>query len=171
MTLERRERHLARRFARVLAVALLLNVAAASLARAQEPLRPYTELRGDVFLAPTNSALLGVGEQFPLGYYTRFGLDLTGGVAWEDDASFATARVDAIMRFLLDPFRETKWALSAGAGVTVRYVAPDAWRPFLALVLDVEGKRTGPFTPAFQLGLGGGVRLGVVLRGSARAYR
>jgi len=171
MTLEGRARHLARRFARVLAAALVSSFAVSSLAHAQEPLRPYSELRADVIVAPMNSALLGVGEQFPLGYYTRFGLDVSGGVARKDDATFATARVDALMRFLLDPFRETGWALSAGAGVTVRYVAPDEWRPFLALVLDIEGKRAGPITPAFQLGLGGGVRLGVVLRGSRRAYR
>jgi len=171
MTLGARARHLVRRFAPVFAAALASSVAAGSFAQAQEPLRPYPELRGDVFIAPTNSALLGVGEQFPLGYYTRFGLDLSGGVAWKADATFATARADAMMRFLLDPFREAKWALSAGAGVTVRYVAPDVWRPFLALVLDIEGKRAGGLTPAFQLGLGGGVRLGVVLRGSRRAYR
>jgi hypothetical protein len=171
MTLECRARHLVGRFALVVAAALAPSVAACSVAHAQEPLRPYPELRGDVFVAPTNSALLGVGEQFPLGYYTRFGLDVSGGVAWKDDATFATARVDALMRFLLDPFREKKWALSAGAGVAVRYVAPDEWRPFLAIVLDVEGKRTGPITPAFQLGLGGGMRLGVVVRGSRRAYR
>jgi len=157
---------------RAFALVLALNVLGAVAARAQQqPLRPYAELRADAIIAEPNAAQLGVGVQVPLGYYARLGIDLGGGVAREHEESFATARGDAIMRFLLDPFRETPWALSAGAGVTVRYMDPDSWRAFLAVVFDLEGRRAGGITPAFQLGLGGGVRLGVVLRMSSRAYR
>ena len=157
---------------RALSVAFSFHLFAIVGAHAQaEPLRPYAEVRAEAIIAEPNAAQLGAGVQLPLGFYARLGVDVSGGVARAHDASFATARGDAIMRFLLDPFRETPWALSAGAGVSVRYTDPSAWRAFLAVVIDVEGRRAGGITPAFQVGLGGGVRLGVVLRTSSRAYR
>jgi len=39
-------------------------------------------------------------------------------------------------------------------------------RPLLTAVIDLEGKRHGAYTPALQVGLGGGVRVGVALRRS-----
>jgi hypothetical protein len=150
---------------------MALNGVPLSPAGAQEPLHSYAELRADAVFSHANEGLLGAGVQIPLGFYTRFGLDVAGGASRERGQSLGTARGDAIMRFLLDPFRETRWALSAGAGVSVRYVDSHGWRPFLAVLLDVEGRRSGRITPAFQLGLGGGVRLGMALRTSGRAYR
>ena len=153
-------------------IALCLNLLAISLAHAQqEPLRPYPEVRADAVVGRPNSALLGAGLQVPLGYYARFGLDASGGIARSNAESLGIARADAIVRFLLDPFRETKLALSAGAGVSVRYLEHDGVRPYLALLLDLEAKRAAGITPALQVGLGGGLRLGMVLRWSSRAYR
>ena len=171
MTLaRRRSAHSALRW--TLPFALILDLFALAHAHAQaQPLRPYAEVRGEGIIAPTSSGLLGGGAQIPLGFYARLGLDVSGGVAHEHDASFAAARGDAIVRFLIDPFRESPWALSAGAGVSVAYQDPITWRAFLAVVLDVEGRRAGGITPAFQVGLGGGVRLGMALRFSQRAYR
>jgi hypothetical protein len=39
------------------------------------------------------------------------------------------------------------------------------------VVIDVEGRVHGPVTPALQLGLGGGTRIGVVLRTSRARWR
>jgi len=159
-------------FLRALPLSLMTTVLPFAHAHAQaEPLRPYAEVRAEGIIAPENSGLLGAGVQVPLGFYARMGIDVSGGLTRSNGESFATARGDAIMRFLLDPFREAPWALSAGAGVSVAYTDPHTWRAFLAVVLDVEGRRAGGLTPAFQVGLGGGVRLGIALRNSSRAYR
>jgi hypothetical protein len=44
-------------------------------------------------------------------------------------------------------------------------------RPYLTVVIDVEGRMRGPVTPALQVGLGGGTRVGVVLRASKARWR
>jgi hypothetical protein len=44
-------------------------------------------------------------------------------------------------------------------------------RPYLTAVIDVEGRQRGRFTPALQVGLGGGTRVGVVIRSSATRWR
>jgi hypothetical protein len=157
---------------RACSIVVCLSALATSFASAQqEPLRPYPELRSDAVVGRPNAASLGAGLQVPLGYYARFGVDVSGGVARSNGESLGMARGDALVRFLLDPFRETPLALSAGAGVSVRYVDRDGWRPYLALLVDVEARRGAGVTPAFQLGLGGGLRLGIALRWSSRAYR
>jgi hypothetical protein len=43
--------------------------------------------------------------------------------------------------------------------------------PYLALVVDVEGKSRNGVSPALQIGLGGGARIGLVLRRSSRVWR
>jgi hypothetical protein len=72
---------------------------------------------------------------------------------------------------LLDPFRETPVALSLGGGVSVPYVDGQRVRPYLTLVADLEGRKRGAITPAIQIGLGGGARVGVVLRTSVARWR
>jgi hypothetical protein len=65
------------------------------------------------------------------------------------------------------PFRETPIGLSLGGGVSVPYVRGDTHlRPYLATVIDIEGHMRGRVTPAVQIGLGGGTRVGFVLRTS-----
>jgi hypothetical protein len=39
------------------------------------------------------------------------------------------------------------------------------------LVADLEGRKRGAITPAIQIGLGGGARVGVVLRTSVPRWR
>jgi hypothetical protein len=67
-------------------------------------------------------------------------------------------RGDLIARFLLDPFRQQRWALSIGGGLTFRR------HTYLAAVFDLEGPETRGFLPALQVGLSGGVRGALVLR-------
>jgi hypothetical protein len=89
-----------------------------------------------------------------------------------DDAPRAAGRLDVLARFLLDPFRQSRWGFSAGAGVSLRADPGDRARPRLFAALDLEGRRSRRgITPALQLGLGGGVRGGVGLRWSGRAAR
>jgi hypothetical protein len=101
----------------------------------------------------------------PLGLYVRLALGAAAGAAWTAREARASGRVDAIARFLLDPFFQSRWAPYGGAGVSARYVAADErWHGFLVIAVGLEGPRSGGVVPAIELGLGGGARLGVVLR-------
>jgi hypothetical protein len=162
-----------RGLALALAGAVAASVTPCSRAAAQRSLfAPYPELRADVIAASRTAATLGAGVELPLGSYVRLGLDANGGALRADSGTAFVGRVDAIGRFLLDPFREVPVALSFGAGITVpvlRHTGP--LRPLLVGVVDLEGRRRGGWTPALQLGLGGGLRLGLVLRHSPRLAR
>ena len=160
-------------------LALLVMAALPRAARGQQTAQAaqfkppaYAELRVDGIAGRGNAAQVGGGVSVPLGIYVRFALDGAAGPTWRDGATRASGRIDAIARFTLDPFRESPIALSLGGGVTVPYVDGDVHvRPLLAAVVDLEGKRRGRFTPALQLGLGGGARLGLVLRTSPTRWR
>ena len=145
--------------------------------RAQIPENPglLPELRGDVILGRAAAVQLGVGLQIPAGYYVRVGVDGAVGMRI-DDASLSTqhrldGRLDVLARFLLDPFRQTSYGLSLGGGMSLRAEPGDRVRPVLLVAVDVEGRRSRRgLVPALQVGLGGGTRIGVVLRrGSAGA--
>lgn len=132
----------------------------------------YPELRADAIVGRETATQVGVGVEIPAGIYVRLGVDAAGGVTFANGASRASGRVDAIGRFLLDPFRETAVAVSFGGGLSVPYVDGQTHlRPYLTAVIDVEGRMRGRVTPALQLGLGGGARIGLVLRASPPRWR
>ena len=151
---------------------LAAHFGSARLLGAQEQLPRYGELRADAIVGRSTSAEAGAGLVVPLDVYTRLGVDGAVGAAWRGDATHAAGRVDAVVRFLLDPFREAPLGLSLGGGLSVPYVAGDVHiRPYLTGVIDLEGRMRGRVTPALQVGLGGGARVGVVLRTSSARWR
>ncbi len=156
----------------VASLALALVLSAGSNAEAQNTSPVYAEYRADAIVGRGTTAQGGAGASVPLGTYVRLGLDAAAGATWRDQATRASGRVDVIGRFLLDPFRESPLGLSFGGGVSVPYTDGDArLRPYLTVVIDVEGRMRGPVTPAIQVGLGGGARIGVVLRTSRPRWR
>jgi len=141
-------------------------------AGAQNAPPPYAEYRADVIAGSGTTTEAGAGLVVPLDIYVRLGLDGALGSTWRDGATRGSGRVDGIARFLLDPFREVPVGLSLGGGVSVPYVVGDEHvRPYLTAVIDVEGRMRGPVTPAIEVGLGGGTRVGFVLRASPRRWR
>jgi hypothetical protein len=154
-------------------LALTLAATATSALRAQGGGPPvYAEYRADAIVGRGTAAQGGGGVSVPFGVYVRLAVDASGGATWRDGVTRASGRVDAIGRFLLDPFREVPVALSLGGGVSVPYVEKESQvRPYLVLVVDLEGRTRGPLTPALQLGLGGGTRVGLVLRASTGRWR
>ena len=133
---------------------------------------PYPEFRADAIVARETAAQVGAGVVVPLGIYVRFSVDAAGGATFADGTTRASGRVDAISRFLLDPFRETPVTLSLGGGLSVPYVdGQTRVRPYLTAVIDIEGRMRGRLTPALQIGLGGGARVGLVLRASPARWR
>ena len=151
----------------------VLMFAAAVQAGAQAPATPrYAEFRADAIIARGTSAQGGLGMVIPLGTYVRLGIDAAAGATFRDGSSRTSGRVDAIGRFLLDPFREAPVAVSVGGGLSLQYVDGDKRvRPYLTAVVDIEGRRRGVVTPAIQFGFGGGTRVGVVLRTSQPRWR
>jgi hypothetical protein len=151
----------------------------ARLATAQQPEAPpiSPELRADVIVGHDPAVQVGAGAQIPVGYYVRIGLDAAvGSLLGERATSSAPARridgrFDLLVRFLLDPFRQSAFGLSLGGGMSVRAEPGERARPLLLVAVDVEGRRArSGWVPAVQIGLGGGARIGVLLRrGSAGA--
>jgi hypothetical protein len=145
---------------------------AQGVAAASNRLLPYAESRADVIIGNGTAGEVGAGVQLPVGYYVRVGLTGAVGATQRDGDALTSVRGDIIARYLLDPFRETRWAVSLGGGVSLPYMDGDTHtQPFMTLVLDVEGPRTNGVSPAIQLGLGGGTRIGIVLRTSKGPWR
>ena len=153
-------------------VALLATVPGVAYAQRQRvPVAP--EIRLDVLGGRPASVQGAIGVEIPSGNYVRIGVLAGAGAALERDGeSGAAGRLDVLARFLLDPFRQSRWGFSAGVGVSLRADPGDRVRPQLLAALDVEGRRARRgFTPAIQIGLGGGVRGGIGLRWSDRRAR
>jgi hypothetical protein len=153
-------------------IVLLLLALASAHAGAQQIVRaaaaPPIELRVDAIdPRSTRSGTVqgGVGVNVPLGYYVRLEVVGGAGITRRDSIESGSGRVDALGRFLLDPFGESPWGLSIGGGMSVLFASGARTRAYLVVVTDLESPPLGPIVPALQLGLGGGFRAGVVVRG------
>jgi hypothetical protein len=154
------------------ALAVLAQLFAAAAGAQQQPTRPYAEYRGDAIIARGTAGQVGGGVVLPLGVYVRLGVDAAAGATWRHSETVGSGRVDAIARFLLDPFRESRLGFSIGGGVSAPIgSAEPSQPPYLTAVVDLEGPRNHGITPAFQVGLGGGTRIGFVLRQSPLQWR
>ncbi|MGI9089535.1 MAG: hypothetical protein ACR2GG_00370 [Gemmatimonadaceae bacterium] len=88
-----------------------------------------------------------------------------GGVAGAGLSSTAfSGRGDLFGRFSLDPYHRNSWEPYVGGGATVRIDTGPGARTYLLGFLGANGPRTGSVIPGVELGLGGGVRIGVTLR-------
>ena len=144
----------------VLGAALAIAVSHAAAAQS-----PQAELRGDVLGPRPYSVQAGAGMVLPLGYYVRASAD--AGYAPSANASLVANhwRGDLLARFTLDPFREERWGLSLGGGLSFRRHA------YLAAVVDLEGPEMHGVLPALQVGLSGGVRAALVIRRAVKGRR
>jgi hypothetical protein len=159
----------------VIVLAIVAVAVAPSLARAQQRQRipTYVELRGDGIFADSRiTTLAGGGVVVPAGNYTRVSLDTELGAEMRSAETRFAGRVDVVARFLLDPLREMPWGISLGGGLTVPYGdGVQGAQPLMTAVIDVEGRRGRRFTPALQVGLGGGTRVALMFRASSRSWR
>lgn len=155
--------------ARAGSLALLVGLTVSSDAHGQTrgrrgPARFQLEARADYIDARAATAHLGAGFSIPAGTYVRLGLVAAAGQAWRDGHPEPAGRVDGIARFVVDPLREFRWAPYAAGGLGAMYDDGERWRAVLVGALGVEGPALRSIVPAFEVGFGGGVRLGVVLR-------
>ena len=130
-------------------------------------LRP--ELRIDYIGARTHAVQAGVGISIPAGTYARLGVAAGVGPGW-GDSTFTSARADATVRFLIDPFRRSRWGLSFGGGLSALHDGSDL-RGLALLFADVEGPGDAGWIPFAGVGVGGGVRVTLGVRRAATAGR
>jgi hypothetical protein len=130
-----------------------------------------SELRADAVFARVNLLHAGVGLAIRTGYNVRAHIAAAGGIAVKDGDREGSARGDATLRLLLDPFGETRAGLSIGGGVSVLYDGFEKTRPVGMLVLGLEGPPRHSLVWGVEAALGGGVRLGFVFRRRAGRYR
>lgn len=142
------------------AVAVILTTPHPTLA--QGPAIP--EARLDLLVA--RSAALHVGAALGLraGLYVRPTVVVAAGPAWRNDSAGTGGRVEALARFVLDPFRESPVGLYAQGGLTALYDPWARWRGALSVAVGAELPARAGGAWALELGLGGGVRFGLALR-------
>ena len=146
-------------------IAALLAATAFAEAGAQRPaVRIQPEARADFIDARAAAAHLGIGISLPVSIYARMGLVGAAGQAWRDGEREAAGRVDALVRFVTDPFREARWAPYAAGGIGAMYNGAERWRAVLVGVLGVEGPQIRSVVPALEVGFGGGTRVGMAVR-------
>lgn len=130
--------------------------------------RVRPELRIDYLGASEHALHVGAGLSLPAGRYARLGFAAGVGPGW-GDGSFPSARADAVVRFLIDPFRRSRLGLSAGGGLSARYDRD--LRGVALLFAEVEGAGRRGWIPFAGVGLGGGVRLSAGVRRAATSGR
>jgi hypothetical protein len=155
---------------------VILGIAVASpvAVRAQLNQQKFqSEVRLDAIFARSGGLEAGYGFTVPAGIYVRSGLVAAIGAGRDG----AEGRTDLIARFSMDPFRQSRWAPYAGAGLTGRYRSErdGGSCAYLLVFLGLEGPlalgtRAG-WVPAFEVGLGGGARVGVILRRGVNSRR
>lgn len=129
------------------------------------------EARLDALLARRNAVHLGVGVSVAPATYLRVSLLAAGGSTLDRQNRVVSGRLDLTGRFLLDPLRQHRLGGYAGAGVGIRGERDDCCRPLLILVAGAEGARVRGRTLAFEVGYGGGVRVGVAIRSTPQRFR
>ena len=131
----------------------------------------------------SNATEASFGLIIPASPYVRTTITAAAGYIWRDQVWARESRYEGTARFLLDPFRQSRYGLSFGAGVGTTnsdglYGRPDPlgnrpqrWRPYLVLISDLELRQTAGLTPAVQVGIGSGIRAGLVLRSATNRWR
>jgi hypothetical protein len=148
-------------------LALGAATAAPAPARSQNAPQPLqSELRIDGLFTRSSAVEAAYGVSIPAGIYVRNGL--VGGLGAGRHG--LEGRTDFVTRFSSDPFRQNRWAPYGGAGLSGRYrpTAGGGSKAYLLVFLGIEGPlasgQAAGWVPAFEIGLGGGARVGFILR-------
>ena len=155
----------------VLALSGATRVARAQQRNQQPAQRLQPELRADYIGSRAAAAHVGFGLNIPATTYVRLGIVAALGQAWSDGNATMAGRVDGLVRFVVDPLRESRWAPYAAGGIGGIYDGSEKWRTVLVGAVGAEGPVTGRVVPAVEVGFGGGVRVGVAFRRAMRGRR
>lgn len=159
-------------------LALTLFLAAATVSHAQQTNQPSAgsrptqdekqvavsyipSLRFDLIASRSTAVHVGASVVVPVSNY--FGIGGTAGAGLSEDGF--SSRGDLFARFSLDPYHQYTWEPYFGAGGTIRMDSGGpGTRSYLLAFIGVNGPKTGKIAPGVELGVGGGLRLGVTLR-------
>jgi hypothetical protein len=147
-------------------VSAFLAVAVSAFLPVKSSTAQSPEARIDGIAANPAAIHAGGGITWKVGTYLRSGF--VGAIGGSDHG--ISGRVDVVNRFHLDPFREHKWAPYGGGGITARFDDNRGDRFYLLLIAGIDGPVRSGLTTSIEAGLGGGARLGVILR-KAKAER
>ena len=164
-------RHPARRHLCIVFICASLLMAVVSLAAWTTPIEaqstskrapPNTAIEGrvDAIISNRSTAQAGIGLSMFAGTYVRTGV----GGAVGGNGQGVTGRVDGFARFHRDPFRQSRWAPYGGGGLSGRFDAGSRPRAFVLIFAGIDGPVRNGLTTSFEIGLGGGARIGVILR-------
>ena len=147
---------------------LLMPGAAGAQRPARDPApKVAIEGRADVIVAKVTAAHAGIGFTVKTGTYLRSGLDAGLGASRDG----ISGRIDFVNRFHLDPFRQFKWAPYAGGGVSARFEDNRKRRAYVLIFLGVDGPARHGLGTSIEAGLGGGGRIGMIIRRAAAERR
>jgi hypothetical protein len=162
------------------ALGVAVIVASQTKLRAQNVTQAFqSEARVDGIFARTSGVQAGVGISVPAGIYVRTGLVAAAGAGRHG----FQGRTDLFSRFSLDPFRQSRWAPYAGAGLSGLYrpKLDGGSKAYLLVYIGVEGPlpyqgRAGyqaiaGWVPFVEAGLGGGARIGIGFRRGVSSRR
>lgn len=166
-------------------VACAVVLAAAPLRGQSGPPLPRmtNEARIDGRWSRYTSVEAGWSLIIPAGVYVRTALTAATGYTRREGEWERDSRYEGTARFVLDPFRQARYGLSIGGGLGLTnseglFSEPDVlgqqferWRPFLVLLADLELRQSPGLTPAIQVGIGSGIRVGLVVRSAASRWR
>lgn len=147
--------------------ALLAMPAQAQLAATRAP---SVEVRADLLAARETTVHGGAAVLWPVGRSVRLGVQAGGGVTRLDgvpagsDETVGSGRAELVAQFELDPFAAQRWGLYGSAGGGVLAVKGRSGRALVFATVGVERRTGGRVVPALEVGLGGGVRVALVLR-------
>ena len=128
-------------------------------------------IRADAILDRDPGAQLAVGVAVAGAYNVRIGLDAGAGGVRRAGGWVSAGRLELLARILTDPFRTTRWALSAGGGIGQHFECKATPRTVAIVTIGVDGPSDGGWVPGVEIGLGGGVRAGVAFRRAPRGQR
>ena len=155
----------------------LLSLAPFATCSAQRTVEPQRAsvfrpaIRADAIIDRDAGGQIALGVAVATAYNVRLGLDVGAGDVRRATGWASTGRLDLIARVLSDPFRKSRWALSAGGGIG-QLVERDARPRTVAIVtVGVDGPSDGAWVPGVELGLGGGFRVGVTFRRATLGLR
>ena len=141
---------------------------AGAQAQADTTAKPVdAEMRLEGIVSRVSAAQLGVGLMTTAGYYVRVGAD--GALGFSQHG--LSGRLDGLARFHFDPFRQSRWAPYGGGGISGRFDKGEKARAYLLVFFGMDGPVEGSISPSFELGLGGGGRIGVILRQARKERR